>query len=110
MRRTRTYRTQTIDLVELLGIEVARARRERRETMAELAERARTSTATISRIERGDPSVAIGTVFEVATLAGVALFGVDADRLPAELAQRRTLLALLPTRIRPDVEPVFDDF
>lgn len=43
--------------------------------MASLAERVGVSAPTITKIERGSPSVAIGTVFEAARLVDVELFG-----------------------------------
>ena len=50
------------------------ARRERRWTLAELAERVGVSVVTIRKVERGDPTVALGTAFEAAVIAGVVLF------------------------------------
>jgi transcriptional regulator with XRE-family HTH domain len=110
MRRARTYRSQTASLIRLLGLEIARVRRERRWTVAELAERAATSVPTVRRIERGDPTVAIGTVFEVATLAGLQLFGADRSELPGLIDRSRDRLALLPAKVREPSQPVHDDF
>lgn len=62
-----------------------------------LAERVGVSTPTITKIERGNPSVAIGTVFEAARLVGVELFGGHGE-LAGEIA--RNELALLPQRGR----------
>lgn len=75
-----------------------------------MAERAGISRTTLSKIEYGDPGVAIGTVFEVATLLGVPLFGVEAGQL-GELADRAgERLSLLPERVREPVVEVDDDF
>ncbi|MBA2317861.1 MAG: helix-turn-helix transcriptional regulator [Euzebyales bacterium] len=54
---------------------MARARRERRWTVAALAERAGISPVTLRKVEKGDPTVALGAAFEVATLLGIHLFG-----------------------------------
>lgn len=110
MRRTHTYSRQTIEAAQVLGLEIARARRERRWTIAELAERAGSSPVTVRKVERGDPSVGLGTVFEVATLVGIRLFGADRDELPALLARGRDRLALLPARVRDSGTAAFDDF
>ncbi len=86
--------------MRVLGLEIAHARRERRWTAAGLAERAGIATVTLRKVERGDPTVAIGTVFEVAVLLGVALFGVDAAELPTLAQRARERLAVVPTRVR----------
>ena len=96
--------------VELLGAQIAQARRERQWTLAELAQRAGVSRPTVSKVERGDPSVSIGTVFEMATLVGVPLFSADRGERSAMLARARDRLALLPERIRTPSDEVRDDF
>ncbi len=83
--------------VRILGESVRAGRLRRGWSVATLAERVGVSAPTITKIERGNPSVAIGTVFEAARLVGVELYGGDAD-----LAGRvvRNELALLPQRGR----------
>lgn len=105
----RTYLTPTSDAVRVLGQQLAAARRSQRRTTADVAERVGISLLTLRKVERGDPGVAVGTVFEVATVLGVALFGATGPQL-AELAARgERELALLPARIvRP--EQADDDF
>ena len=109
-RTSRTYTTQTLDVVTVLGLEVARGRRERRMTAEELAERAGTSPMTVRRIERGDPTVAVGTMFEAARLSGVRFFGADRDGIGALVERGRERLALLPSRVRERSAEVPDDF
>lgn len=109
MRRPHSYSSPARDALAVLGLEIARARRERRWTAAELAERAGVSPTTLRKVEHGEPTVAIGIVFEVATLVGLPLFGADADGLAALRVRSSERLALLPERIRP-TEPVDDDF
>ena len=101
-RTRRTFSQQTIDAATVLGQQVAQARRERRLTQEELAERAGVTPFTVSKVERGDPTVALGTAFEVARLVGVPLFGVD-DRVTMDSLVRRggDRLSLLPVRVRP---------
>jgi len=100
MRRPHTFHPQTLDAAQLLGLEVARVRRERRWTTNDLAERAGISPVTLRKIERGDPTVALGSAFEVATLLGIVLFAPDRKELSTMLGHARTLLALLPARVR----------
>ena len=110
MRRTHPYSPQAIDAVRVLGLEVARARRARRWTETALAERAGISAVTLRKIERGTPTVGIGTVFEVATILGIELFGTDRDGLRSLVERGRDRLALLPSRVREPAVPASDDF
>ena len=68
------------------------------------------SLPTLRNVERGTPTVAIGVVFELATLLGVELFGVDPVALPDVVSRSQDRLALLPARVRESREPVDDDF
>jgi transcriptional regulator with XRE-family HTH domain len=108
--RARTYSRQALDAAQVLGLEIARARRERRLPIAELAERAGVSRITVRAVENGTPTVAVGTVFELATILGIDLFGADRSQLPELLARGRDRLALLPARVREPSTPVDDDF
>lgn len=96
--------------LQVVGAHLAAARRARRMPLAELAERVGVSQPTMRKVERGDPSVAIGTVFETAFILGVDLLGADARSMPDVLARERDRLALLPARVRERKEPVDDDF
>ncbi len=91
----------------MLGLEIARGRRVRRWTAAALAKRAGISAVTLHNVEQGPATVAIGTVFELATLVGFPLFGAaDAAALKDLRERGRVQLALLPSRIR---EPASND-
>lgn len=88
------------DALVVLGQQIRLARAERGITQAELAGTAGISRATLHSIEHGSAAASIGTVFTIATIVGVPLFGVDD---PSELiAMRRRgeeLIALLPSRV-----------
>ena len=101
---------QTRDALRVMAQQIAAARRERRRTAADVAERAGISRTTLTKIEHGDPSVAIGTVFEVASLLGVPLFSASRDELAALAARGEDRLALLPDRVRESDLDIDDDF
>ena len=100
MRTGRPLSRSTVAAARLLGRRIALGRRERRWTVAELAERVGCSQTTIRKVERGDPSVALGTVFEAAALVGVALFSDDSAALAREAELVEARLAVLPQRVR----------
>lgn len=109
-KRLRAFAPQTLDVVQVLAAQIAQARRARGWTAAELAERVGVSVRTISNLEHGSPTVAIGIAFEAATLLGINLFGADGPELARLARQGRDTLALLPSRVRPSRRPVRDDF
>lgn len=98
------YSPRTLEATDLLGARIRLGRRERRWTLEELAERVGVGVVTMRKIERGDPSVRLGAVFEAANLTGVALFEEDPSRLPLEAARIHDRLALLPSRVRKPAE------
>src|SRR6185295_2361579 len=59
------------DAVRLLGQLVRKARIEKRMTTTDAAVRSGISRGLLNRIEKGDPTCAIGAAFEVAAVVGV---------------------------------------
>jgi transcriptional regulator with XRE-family HTH domain len=110
VKRVHHYLPATRDAVTLLGLQIAEARRRRQTSPSELAERAGITVPTLRKAERGEPTVAIGTVFELATLVGVDLFGVESEALPAAIRRGEERLALLPARVRRRDRDVDDAF
>lgn len=100
----------TADAAKLLGAQIRQGRHDRRWSAEELAKRIGISRPTLSKIERGDPSVGLGAAFEAARLVGVPLFGEDRDWRRAELNRSRDRLALLPQRVRAPRNDADDDF
>ncbi len=91
---------QAREAVRALGLLVADGRRRRGWTAASLADRAGVSRTTLHKVEHGEGSVAVGTVFDLATLVGVRLFGLDDAASSAVLSERlEDRLALLPARV-----------
>ena len=64
----------------------------------------------VSRIEKGAPGTAIGTVLEAAVLCAVPLFGVGSRDLHAVATCAQHRLALLPQRVRIQPVEIDDDF
>ena len=110
MMKDRTYSRYTREAVVLLGKQVRLGRKQRKWTEHELAERAGIARATLQKIEKGDVSVAIGLVFEVAALVGVRLFDQEASTLVSHIARTDDKLAVLPRSVRKPGKAVDDDF
>ena len=107
MQRVRTHSPVTQEAALLLGNRVRLARRQRRWTVEELATRVGVGVATMRKVERGDLTVAIGTAFEAAAIAGVVLFAEDAARRRLEVGRVADQLAVLPKLVR--VPNIIDD-
>jgi transcriptional regulator with XRE-family HTH domain len=101
---------QATDAALLLGGLVQQGRKVKKWTIAELAQRGGVSVPTVRKVERGDPTVLIGTVFELATLVGVPLFTPDRHELSATARDVRERLTLLPERVHPPSKAVHDAF
>lgn len=99
-----------VDAARVLGQQIAGARRARRWTAAGLGERVGVSARTISAVEAGAPSVALGTYLEAATVLGVPLFDADGPGLAVLARRGQETLALLPRRVRHAPVEVDDDF
>lgn len=106
----RPYSRYSRDAVVLLGQLIRKARIELKLTTEELAERAHISRGLLFRMEKGDPSCAIGPVFEVAAIVGIRLFEADQSTLTGMLRTNQTTLSLLPKRVRTPKGEVKDDF
>lgn len=111
-KRTAPSRPVVRDGLIVLGQLVKEGRLGRKWTRSELAQRAGVSVPTIANIENGASSTAVGTVFDVADLVGVPIFGID-DRIELARLRRRgeERLELLPARVRHGrQEALSDDF
>lgn len=106
----RTYFRLTEEALILLGKQIRLARKVRKMSESDLAERVGVARSTLQLIEKGDPKVAIGSVFEAATLAGVQLFGLEASSLKMQIERLDDKLMLLPHSVRRSTRQVKDDF
>ncbi len=100
MRRVHSYSRGTIEVAALLGARVREGRLARRWTQAELADRVGVSSDTLGKVERGEPTVALGIAIEAARLVGVPLFSEDDLRVSLDRDLTVARLALLPARAR----------
>jgi transcriptional regulator with XRE-family HTH domain len=85
--------SEAVMAVEEIGLALARARLARGDTQQVAAERCGVHWQTISRIERGDPRVAVGTVFAVLVIYGQAarLFDLAQDTEATKVLMRRAV-------------------
>ena len=109
-RKVRTYSRITEEALRLLGKRIKLGRKSRHMSEIDLAARAGMARSTLQKIEKGDPLVEIGLVFEAAVLTGVQLFEPDTAALSARVEQTDDKLALLPHAIREPRTDVKDDF
>jgi len=100
MSKVRRYSPVAREVARLLGGRISAARRERRWTVQQFAERVGVTPPTIRKIERGDLGVAVGSVFEAASILGVPLFAADPSRRALDARHVDDQLALLPQRVR----------
>ena len=106
----RAYSPFSLEALTLLGKLIRLARKQRRMTAADLAERTGISRSTLQRIEKGDPKVEVGTMFEAAALVGVPLFDAGPGRLSDKISRIDDKLALLPKSIHKPATKVNDAF
>jgi hypothetical protein len=106
----RAYSRQNLEALELLAQMIRVGRIDRKMSAQEMVDRAGISRPLLRRIESADPSCAIGSVFEVATIAGVPLFGGEPDRLQTQRAALTEKLSLLPKRARKPKRVIHDEF
>lgn len=106
----RTYSRYALEGLALLGKTIRLGRMQRRLTAQELAERVGVSRSTLQRIEKGDPKVEIGLMFEAAAIVGVKLFDADEKGITALSERTDDRIALLPKHVYKAGKRVVDEF
>ena len=101
---------ETSDALKLLGAQIRLARHAKGWTAENLAQRVGVSKRTMLAVEAGSASVAVGTAFSAAVVAGVPLFQLAGPDLSREVRSAERLLALLPSRVDPATKDLDDDF
>lgn len=107
---SRTYSQYTREALELFAAWIREVRLEKKMTAQELADRAGISRGLLQRIEKADPSCAIGSVFEVASILGLTLFDSDEQSLMDKRLASQGKIALMPKAIHKPKREVDDDF
>lgn len=100
----------TIQTLTVLGELIKAARKARGLSQKALAVRLNISRQTISAIERGEPSVALGSVLEAGYVLGIPLLSDDRKTLSKWQAFLSEFEAILPKKIRKKNIEVNDDF
>lgn len=101
---------RTQKTLQLFSSLIRAARLERKMSQQALAERLGVSRQTISALEKGDAKVAIGTVFEAATIVGIPLLAESTQELERLSTSVGSLATLLPERARSEELELDDDF
>jgi transcriptional regulator with XRE-family HTH domain len=106
----RTYARYTQEALVLLGKMIRLGRKQRKMTERELAERLGVARSTLQRMEKGDPKVESGIMFEAAALVGVRLFNTDERGITTLSSRTDDRIALLPKHVYKAGKHVVDDF
>ncbi len=106
----RAYARYTLESIALLGKMIRLGRKQRQMTEHELADRLGIARSTLQRVERGDPRVEIGIMFEAAALVGVKLFDSDEKGVTALSSRMDDRIAVLPKHIYKTGKKVKDEF
>lgn len=106
----RTYSRYALESLVLMGKMIRLGRIQKRLTAQELAERIGVSRSTLQRIEKGDPKVEIGLMFEAAAIVGARLFDTDQKGITALSERTDDRIALLPKHVYKAGKQVIDEF
>ena len=102
--------SSTLSVLKTLGAMIRAARLERGMSQAELSRRLGVSRYTVISLEKGDPKVSVGTVFEAATTVGIPLLASDQRELDRLATTVANLTSVLPERGRRKRVALDDDF
>ena len=86
----------TLRTLKTLAAMIAAARKERKMSQEELGRRLDVSRLTVGAIEKGSPTVAIGTVFEAAVTVGIPLLASDKTELDQLATSVAAIARVLP--------------
>lgn len=97
-------------VMSVLGDMILAGRKQRNMSQSDLAERLGVSRYSVIAIEKGDPKVSIGTVFEAATIVGIPILSSDREELKGLANSILGLTTVLPQRSGRKKHKVNDDF
>jgi len=104
------YSNHTRRALKVLAGMITAARKERNMSQSALAERLGVSRLTAIAIEKGNPKVAVGTVFEAAAIVGIPLVAESQRELDQLAKSVAAITRVLPQRSGRKTEPPDDDF
>jgi transcriptional regulator with XRE-family HTH domain len=111
MKKTPSILSKHTRLVlSVLGDMILTGRKQRNMSQSDLAERLGVSRYSVIAIEKGDPKVSIGTVFEAATIVGIPILSSDREELKGLANSILGLRSVLPQRSGRKKSKVNDDF
>ena len=102
--------SHTLSVLKTLAAMIKAARLERGMSQTELSQRLGVSRYTVIAVEKGDPKVGVGTVFEAATIVGISLLADDQHELNKLASTVASLASVLPERGRRKKVVLEDDF
>ena len=102
--------SSTLSVLNTLGAMIKAARLERGMSQAELSRRLGVSRYTVIALEKGEPKVGVGTVFEAASIVGIPLLADDQRALNKLATTVANLTSILPERGRRKKVALQDDF
>ncbi len=102
--------SSTLSVLKTLGAMIRVARLERGMSQAELGRRLGVSRHTVIALEKGDPKVGVGTVFEATSIVDIPLLAEDQRALHRLATTVANLASLLPERGRRKQVALDDDF
>lgn len=97
------------DALAVLGAQIRFARHRKNWTAANLGMRIGVSARTITAVEKGSPSVAVGTVLNAASVVGVPLFAAEGEELRRLRRRGEERISLIPSREYPPRDDDGDD-
>ncbi len=106
----RAYARYTLEGIALLGKMIRHGRKQRKMPEHEMADRLGIARSTLQRMEKGDPRVEIGLMFEAAALVGVKLFDNDEHGITALSDRMDDRIAVLPKHVYNAGKKVVDEF
>lgn len=99
----------TSDALAYIGALIREARTARRWTQESLGSRVGVTARTVRSAEQGAPTVAAGTLFELAVICGLNITGPTGESVASLHEQTTQRLRLLPERVRA-TQTINDDF
>ncbi len=105
-----TLSKQTCIVLKTLGAMIKAARLEQAYSQSDLAQRLNVSRYTVMAIEKGDPSVSVGSMFEACTIIGIPLLAENTNRLLNLSTTVANFASVLPTRTSATMTELDDNF